>query len=163
MPATVQETDVAIVGSGPVGLFAVFECGMLGLDCHLIDTLEAVGGQCVALYAEKPIYDIPGIPKLMAGELIERLAAQAAPFAPVFHLGQQVVALEPDGRGWRLETSQGTRIEARAVMIAAGVGSDVTLALGGKLDMPTIKRAGEPIEVTGRVRAITGTRSGWER
>ena len=123
MPATVQETDVAIVGAGPVGLFAVFECGMLGLDCHLIDTLEAVGGQCVALYAEKPIYDIPGIPKLMAGELVERLAAQAAPFAPVYHLSQQVVALEPDGRGWRLETSQGTRIEARAVMIAAGVGA----------------------------------------
>ena len=123
MPATVQETDVAIVGAGPVGLFAVFECGMLGLDCHLIDPLEAVGGQCVALYAEKPIYDIPAIPKLMANELIERLAAQAAPFAPVYHLSQQVVALEPDGRAWRLETSQGTRIEARAVMIAAGVGA----------------------------------------
>ncbi|MEE8499789.1 MAG: NAD(P)/FAD-dependent oxidoreductase [Kiloniellales bacterium] len=123
MPATVQETDVAIVGAGPVGLFAVFECGMLGLDCHLIDPLEVVGGQCVALYAEKPIYDIPAIPKLMANELIERLAAQAAPFAPVYHLSQQVVALEPDGRGWRLETSQGTRIEARAVMIAAGVGA----------------------------------------
>ena len=123
MPATVQETDVAILGAGPVGLFAVFECGMLGLDCHLIDTLEAVGGQCVALYPEKPIYDIPGIPKLMAGELIERLAEQAAPFAPVYHLRQQVLALEPAGRGWRLETSQGTRIEARAVMIAAGVGA----------------------------------------
>ena len=123
MPATVQETDVAIVGAGPVGLFAVFECGMLGLDCHLIDPLEAVGGQCVALYAEKPIYDIPAIPKLMANELIERLAAQAAPFAPVYHLSQQVVTLEPAGRGWRLETSQGTRIEARAVMIAAGVGA----------------------------------------
>jgi thioredoxin reductase (NADPH) len=123
MSAAVQETDVAIVGAGPVGLFAVFECGMLGLNCHLIDSLEAVGGQCVALYPEKPIYDIPGIPRLMAGELVERLAEQAAPFAPVYHLGQQVLAVEPAGRGWRLETSQGTRIEARAVIIAAGVGA----------------------------------------
>ncbi len=135
MATTPHQTDVAILGAGPVGLFAVFECGMLGLKCHLIDTLEALGGQCVALYPEKPIYDIPGTSKLMAGELIARLAEQAAPFAPVQHLGQQVVSLAPTEAGWRLETAAGTAaktaagtaagtaIEARAVILAAGVGA----------------------------------------
>ncbi len=114
MADTSHQTDVAIVGAGPVGLFAVFECGMLGLKCHLIDSLEALGGQCVALYPEKPIYDIPAMPKVMAGELVARLAEQAAPFEPVQHLGQQVVSLTPQGTptkiGWRLETSAGTVI-----------------------------------------------------
>jgi thioredoxin reductase (NADPH) len=96
---------------------------MLGLECHLVDALETVGGQCVALYPEKPIYDIPGIPKLMAGELIARLAEQAAPFEPAYHLGQQVISLTPAEAGWRLETSAGTAIEARAVILAAGVGA----------------------------------------
>ncbi len=127
MADTRLQTDVAIVGAGPVGLFAVFECGMLGLKCHLIDTLEALGGQCLALYPEKPIYDIPGMPKVMAGELIARLAEQAAPFQPVMHLGQQVVSLTPVGTpsnaAWRLETSGGTEIEARAVILAAGAGA----------------------------------------
>ncbi len=123
MAATPQQTDVAIIGAGPVGLFAVFECGMLGLKCHLIDTLEALGGQCVALYPEKPIYDIPGTSKIMAGELIARLAEQAAPFAPVQHLGQQVVSLTATDAGWRLETSTGTIIEARAAIVAGGAGA----------------------------------------
>ncbi len=123
MAGTRHQTDVAIIGAGPVGLFAVFECGMLGLECHLIDSLAALGGQCVALYPEKPIYDIPGLPKVMAGELVARLAEQAAPFQPVYHLGQQVVSLKPSQTGWRLETSAGTEIEARAVVLAAGVGA----------------------------------------
>ena len=124
-----HQTDVAIIGAGPVGLFAVFECGMLGLQCHLIDSLEALGGQCVALYPEKPIYDIPGAPVVMAGELVARLAEQAAPFEPVYHLGQQVVSLTPTETGWRLETSAGAGagagivIEARAVILAAGAGA----------------------------------------
>ena len=127
MADTCHQTDVAIIGAGPVGLFAVFECGMLGLRCHLIDTLEALGGQCLALYPEKPIYDIPGMPKVMAGELIARLAEQSAPFEPVTHLGQQVASITPTGTpsnaGWRLETSNGTEIEARAVILAAGAGA----------------------------------------
>jgi thioredoxin reductase (NADPH) len=125
MSTTVHTTDVAIVGAGPVGLFAVFECGMLGLKCHVIDSLEAIGGQCAALYPEKPIYDIPACPRLMAGELVARLAEQAAPFAPAYHLGQQVVAVAgaDTGGGWRLETSSGTRIDARAVIVAAGGGA----------------------------------------
>ncbi len=125
MSTTAHTTDVAIVGAGPVGLFAVFECGMLGLKCHVIDSLEAVGGQCAALYPEKPIYDIPACPRLMAGELVARLAEQVAPFEPVYHLGQQVVAVAgaDTGGGWRLETSSGTRIDARAVIVAAGGGA----------------------------------------
>ncbi len=120
---TAQSTEVAIVGAGPVGLFAVFECGMLGMRCHLIDALDMIGGQCRALYPEKPIYDIPGCPELMAGELIERLAEQAAPFEPVYHLGQEVTSLSAREGGWRLETSAATRIEAKAVIVAAGCGA----------------------------------------
>jgi thioredoxin reductase (NADPH) len=117
-------TDVAIVGAGPVGLFAVFECGMLRLKCHVIDALDTVGGQCAALYPEKPIYDIPGYPCIDAADLVEKLAEQAAPFGPVYHLNQQVTALHPteDG-GWRVATSTGSTITARAVIIAAGVGA----------------------------------------
>ena len=128
MTETVHRTDVAIIGAGPVGLFAIFECGMLGLRCQVIDTLDSVGGQCVALYPDKPIYDIPAYPQIEAAQLIERLEAQAAPFAPTYHLGQQVVRLsrleEEGGSGsWQLETSNGTVITAPAVMIAAGVGA----------------------------------------
>lgn len=124
MTSELHETDVAIVGAGPVGLFAIFECGMLRLKSHVIDTLAAAGGQCSALYPEKPIYDIPGYPRIDAGALIERLVEQAAPFEPVYHLGQQVMALEEraDGR-FRLTTSTGTVIDAGAVILAAGVGA----------------------------------------
>ncbi|MBS0518338.1 MAG: NAD(P)/FAD-dependent oxidoreductase [Proteobacteria bacterium] len=119
-----HQTDVAIVGAGPIGLFAVFECGMARLRCHVIDVLDDVGGQCTALYPEKPIYDIPGFPRVEAAELIVRLKAQAAPFQPVYHLGQQVQSLEPATGGyWRLTTSKGTVIQARAVIVAAGVGA----------------------------------------
>ena len=119
-----HRTDVAVIGAGPVGLFAVFECGMLKLSCQVVDALDMVGGQCSALYPEKPIYDIPGHPAISAQELVDRLAAQAAPFAPTYHLGQQVTALEQlPGGGLRLETSAGTAIEAGAVIIAAGVGA----------------------------------------
>ena len=123
-PSTPLATDVAVIGAGPVGLFAIFECGMLKMRCHVIDTLEMIGGQCAALYPEKPIYDIPGYPRVQAQDLIDRLAEQAAPFEPVYHLGQQVTGLEQqdDGR-WRLTTSRGTVIDARAVVIAAGCGA----------------------------------------
>lgn len=123
--ATDNRCDVAIIGAGPVGLFAVFQFGMLGMKAHVVDTLEAVGGQCTALYPEKPIYDIPGYPRIGAAELVEKLSDQAAPFDPVFHLGQQVVALRKSGEGdrWRLETANGTAIEARVVVIAAGAGA----------------------------------------
>jgi thioredoxin reductase (NADPH) len=121
--SAVASTDVAIIGAGPVGLFAVFECGMLGLDCQVIDALDAVGGQCTALYPEKPIYDIPGLPEVAAEDLIRQLEAQAAPFKPVYHLGQQVTGLARAGEGWQLTTSAGREIAAKAVIIAGGVGA----------------------------------------
>jgi len=91
----IHQTDVAIIGAGPVGLFAVFECGMLKMQTHVIDALDAVGGQCKALYPEKPIYDIPGFPQIDGAALIDNLEEQAAPFSPVYHLGQTVDALTP--------------------------------------------------------------------
>ncbi len=121
--AALHETDVAIIGAGPVGLFAVFECGMLRMRCHVVDALDTTGGQCAALYPEKPIYDIPGYPVIEAAELIRRLEAQAAPFHPAYHLGQQVERLAPRDGGWLVETGAGTRIAARAVIVAAGVGA----------------------------------------
>jgi thioredoxin reductase (NADPH) len=122
-PAAEIHVDVAIVGAGPVGLFAVLECGMLGLSTAVIDALEAVGGQCTALYPEKPIYDIPGYPKIDAAELVARLEAQAAPFAPAFLLNQRVETLAAHGEGWRLVTAAGRVVQARAVFIAAGAGA----------------------------------------
>lgn len=120
----IQQTDVVIIGAGPVGLFAVFECGMMGLKCHVVDTLEMVGGQCTALYPEKPIYDIPGFPKISGEDLIENLKKQGDPFNPVYHLGQQVLRLEQTvDDQWLLQTSTGTTLQAKAILIAAGVGA----------------------------------------
>ena len=124
MSGELHRGDVAIIGAGPVGLFAVFECGMLGMRAQVVDALDMLGGQCAALYPEKPIYDIPGHPRIDAAALIDKLAEQAAPVHPTYHLAQQVerLAALPQG-GLRLETSLGTVIEARAVIIAAGVGA----------------------------------------
>ncbi len=119
-----HQTDVVIVGAGPVGLFAVFECGMVRLKCHVVDVLDDVGGQCTALYPEKPIYDIPAFPRVEAAELVVRLRAQAAQFHPVYHLGQQVQSLQASTGGfWQLTTSKGTVLQAKAVIVAAGVGA----------------------------------------
>jgi thioredoxin reductase (NADPH) len=120
---TVLRTDAVIVGAGPVGLFAVFECGMLGIKCQVVDALDAIGGQCSALYPEKPIYDIPGYPRIDAATLVERLEAQAAPFHPVYHLGQRVERLVAQDGRWLVETSAGTRLDAAAVIVAAGAGA----------------------------------------
>ena len=117
-------TDAVIVGAGPVGLFQVFELGLLGLRAELIDSLPAIGGQCTELYPEKPIYDIPAIPVCTAQELIDRLAEQIRPFEPGLHLGQEVTRVQrrDDGR-FDVETSRGTRFDAGAVIVAGGVGS----------------------------------------
>ncbi len=121
--SAVLKTDVVIVGAGPVGLFAVFECGMVKLNCHVVDALDQVGGQCTALYPEKPIYDIPGHPRIDAAALVEQLKAQAEPFKPVYHLSQQVEGLAKTDDGWRVTTSIGTAIDCKAVIVAAGVGA----------------------------------------
>ncbi len=122
--SSIYETDVIIIGAGPVGLFAVFECGMVKLNCHVIDALSDIGGQCSALYPEKPIYDIPAWPTITGGELIEKLEEQAAPFKPTYHLGQSAIGLEKKDDGkWRVTTSKGTVIDAHAIIIAAGAGA----------------------------------------
>ncbi|MGH6975224.1 MAG: NAD(P)/FAD-dependent oxidoreductase [Stellaceae bacterium] len=120
---TETATDVAIVGAGPVGLFAVFECGMLKMRCCVIDALEAPGGQCAALYPEKPIYDIPGYPRIAAQELVHKLVEQAAPFAPTYRLGQPVTALTLHNGGFALHMAGGASVAARAVIVAAGAGA----------------------------------------
>ncbi|MGK2925316.1 MAG: NAD(P)/FAD-dependent oxidoreductase [Lysobacterales bacterium] len=121
---TTITTDVVIIGAGPTGLFAVFELGLLDIRAHVVDSLRQVGGQCSELYPDKPIYDIPALPVCGAQELVDRLMEQIRPFQPEFHLGQTVTVLErtPDGR-FLLETSTGTRFDAAAVVLAAGLGA----------------------------------------
>jgi thioredoxin reductase (NADPH) len=116
-------TDVAIIGAGPVGLFAAFECGMLKLSALLIDALDAVGGQCTALYPEKPIYDIPAHPAIEAGDLIGNLERQIAPFDVPRLLGRRVESVTGSAGAFTLGTDQGETIHAKAVVIAAGAGA----------------------------------------
>jgi len=124
MSAPICKTDVVIIGAGPVGIFAIFECGMMKLKCHVIDSLDMIGGQCTALYPEKPIYDIPGFPRIEAADLIKNLEQQASPFEPVYHLGQQVEKIERWSDSiWQVTTSQGIIIQANVIIIAAGVGA----------------------------------------
>ncbi len=122
MPTSI-ETDVAIIGAGPVGLFAVFECGMLKMRCVVVDALEATGGQCTALYPEKPIFDIPAHPSIDAQDLVRQLEAQAAPFEPVMLLGRRVETLREEAGGFVLGTSGGETLRVKAVVIAAGAGA----------------------------------------
>ncbi|MBP0443266.1 NAD(P)/FAD-dependent oxidoreductase [Roseomonas sp. SSH11] len=117
------DTDVAIIGAGPAGLFAVFECGMLRMKCVVIDTLEAIGGQCSALYPEKPIFDIPAHPRIAGADLIDQLEKQAQPFAPIYLLGRRVDRLLEEDGDFILGTSGGDSVRAKAVILAAGAGA----------------------------------------
>src|SRR6186713_2182465 len=117
-------TEVVIIGAGPCGLFQVFELGLLGMTCHLVDSLATPGGQCTELYPDKPIYDIPALPVCGAQELVDRLMQQIAPFNATFHLGQEVTELQKKDNGrFFVRTAAGTTFDAGAVVIAAGVGS----------------------------------------
>jgi thioredoxin reductase (NADPH) len=118
------EADAVIIGAGPVGLFQVFELGLLEIKAHVIDSLAAVGGQCVELYPDKPIYDIPAVPVCTGQELTDNLLKQIEPFEPTFHLGQEVTVVQrrEDNR-FNVETSTGTRFITKTIFIAAGVGS----------------------------------------
>lgn len=118
------KTDILIIGAGPVGLFTVFEAGLLKLKCHLIDTLDKPGGQLSEIYPKKPIYDIPGFPSVLASELVDNLMEQIAPFKPGFTLGEQAVDIiqQEDGQ-YLVTTDQGTQHMAPVICIAGGLGS----------------------------------------
>ncbi|RUA30121.1 MAG: ferredoxin--NADP(+) reductase [Bacteroidetes bacterium] len=116
------QTDICIIGAGPVGLFAVFEAGLLKLRCHLVDALPQVGGQLSEIYPQKPIYDIPGFPEVKAQELVDNLMDQIKPFNPTFTLGERLDKVEKTATGFELRTSDGTEIDCKAVVIAGGLG-----------------------------------------
>jgi thioredoxin reductase (NADPH) len=156
------ETDALIVGAGPVGLFQVFELGLLGIKAHVVDSLPQPGGQCVELYADKPIYDIPAVPVCTGRELTERLLQQIAPFGATFHLGQEVTRIErrSDGR-FDIETSAGTRLLAKTIFIAGGVGSFQPRRLKVEgidrhLDTQVFYRVEDPAQFAGRQVVIVG-------
>ena len=132
-------TDVAIIGAGPIGLFSVFELGLLDIRAHLIDILPKPGGQCAELYPEKPIYDIPGFPVINGQELVDNLMKQIHPFGPKFHLGEMVERMDvlgtPDAPLFRIGTDNDKTIEAKALFIAAGGGSSAPTA-GALLPSP---------------------------
>lgn len=118
------ETDICIIGAGPVGLFAVFEAGLLKMRCHLIDALPQVGGQLSEIYPHKPIYDIPGFPSVNAQELVDNLMHQIAPFHPTFTLGERVETIEQkEDKSYVIGSNEDTQIHCRAIVIAAGLGS----------------------------------------
>jgi thioredoxin reductase (NADPH) len=117
-------TDICIIGAGPVGLFAVFEAGLLKLRCHVLDALPQVGGQLSEIYPKKPIYDIPGYPTVLAGELVDNLMQQIAPFHPTFTLGERVEGYQRLADGsFRVTTNEGTTVHCRVLFIAGGLGS----------------------------------------
>ena len=156
------ETDAVIIGAGPVGLFQVFELGLLEIKAHVIDSLPEVGGQCIELYPDKPIYDIPAIPVCTGRELVSKLLKQIEPFAPQFHLNQEVSTLErqTDGR-FLITTSQNQHFLCKAVFIAAGVGAfqPRTLNLEGieaLVDQQVFYRIRDPEQFTGKKIVICG-------
>jgi thioredoxin reductase (NADPH) len=117
------ETDLLIIGAGPTGLFAVFEAGLLKMKCHLIDSLPQPGGQLAEIYPKKPIYDIPGYPIVMAGELVDRLMEQIKPFNPGYTLGESAVSIEEtEDHCFIVTTNKGTKHKAPSVAIAGGLG-----------------------------------------
>lgn len=117
------QTDICIIGAGPVGLFAVFEAGLLKMRCHLVDALPQIGGQLSEIYPKKPIYDIPGFPEVLAQDLIDNLEKQIAPFNPTYTLGERVEELQKEEDGsFILRTSDGSEIHCKVVVIAGGLG-----------------------------------------
>ena len=124
------QTEALIIGAGPVGLFQAFQLGLQDIRCHVVDALPQVGGQCSELYADKPIYDIPGIPLCTGQELIDQLQTQIKPFAPQFHLQELVSELKATEDGqWHMQTDKGKQFKAATVFIAAGVGAFVQRGL----------------------------------
>ena len=117
------KTDTLIIGAGPVGLFCVHQLGIIGLKCEVVDNLERIGGQCIELYPDKPIYDIPAVPECTGEELTNNLIKQIEPFKPNFYLGERVQKIEKLEKKWIVITNKGTEFEVASIIIAAGVGS----------------------------------------
>ncbi|WP_273792971.1 NAD(P)/FAD-dependent oxidoreductase [Brucella anthropi] len=120
---TELQNDIAVIGCGPVALFSVFQLGLFGFRCHLIDACDRPGGQCAMLYADKPIYDVPGFPEIMGKELVERLLKQIERYKPVFYFNKIAVSITNDGKGVAVNSRDGDKFKARAVVIASGLGA----------------------------------------
>ena len=164
-PGDVIETDAVVIGAGPVGLFQVFELGLLEIKSHVIDTLAHPGGQCIELYPDKPIYDIPAVPVCTGRELTDNLLKQIAPFGATFHLGQEVTVVrrQPDDphKRFHVETTRGTRFLAKTIFIAGGMGSfqPRLLRLDGIdpfVDRQVFYRVKDPSRFAGRDLVIVG-------
>jgi thioredoxin reductase (NADPH) len=162
VPGSPIETDAVIIGAGPVGLFQVFELGLLEIKAHIIDSLAYPGGQCIELYPDKPIYDIPAVPVCTGKELTDNLLKQIEPFGATFHLGQEVTTVlkQDDGRFF-VETSKGTRFLSKTIFIAGGVGSfqPRTLKVDGleKFDETQLfYRVKNPAQFAGKNLVIVG-------
>ena len=117
------KTDTLIIGAGPVGLFCVHQLGIIGLTCEVVDNLDKIGGQCIELYPDKPIYDIPAVPECTGEELTNNLLEQIKTFKTNFHLNERVEEIKQDEKKWLIKTNKGTQFEASSIIIAAGVGS----------------------------------------
>ena len=117
------DTDIAVIGAGPTGLFTVFEAGLLGMKCHLIDSLSKPGGQCSEIYPNKPIYDIPAYPEIKAGELVDKLLEQIKPFSPGYSLGETAEGLSKQDDKFIITTDKKTKISAKVIAIAGGLGN----------------------------------------
>lgn len=117
------DTDIAVIGAGPTGLFTVFEAGLLGMKCHLIDSLSKPGGQCSEIYPNKPIYDIPAYPEIKAGELVDKLLEQIKPFSPGYSLGETAEGLSKEDDKFIITTDKKTKISAKVIAIAGGLGN----------------------------------------
>jgi thioredoxin reductase (NADPH) len=161
-PDTPIETDALIVGAGPVGLFQVFELGLLEVKAHIVDSLAYAGGQCIELYPDKPIYDIPAVPMCTGKELTDNLLKQIEPFGATFHLGQEVSQLEQrDDKRFFVRTSKGTQFLTKTVFVAGGVGSfqPRTLKLDGLdkyNDSQLFYRVRDPAQFAGKDLVIIG-------
>ena len=117
------QNDIVIIGCGPIALFSVFQLGLFGFRCDIIDASDRPGGQCTALYADKPIYDVPGFPEIMGEELVERLLRQIEPYNPVFHFNKIAASIAADDDGVAVGIRNGDKLKARAVVIASGLGA----------------------------------------
>ncbi|NKB83714.1 FAD-dependent oxidoreductase [Brucella grignonensis] len=146
-----RHSDIAIIGAGPVALFSVFQLGLFGFKCRLFDSMSRAGGQCTALYADKPIFDIPAFPEIMGDELIDRLLKQIEPYRPDFEFNQLISGITVDEQGVRINTAAGITFNVKALVIASGLGA---LTSAGQIVRPDplatadIKRFGNAIVVS---------------